>query len=70
MRIRLLLLRESTALNSKLGQDVRFNLVRVGQLVHLVEEPHNGQDLAQSFVIEAEFLDGGGVGVDAEAPLL
>src|SRR5262249_55111138 len=49
------------------GQDVRLDLVAVGQLVHQVEEPHHRQHLAEPLVVQPEPLHGGGVAVDSVA---
>jgi hypothetical protein len=38
-------------------QNVRLDLVGVGQLVHLVVKTDDREDLAQGFVVQAEFLD-------------
>jgi len=51
----------------RLRKDVRLDLVGIGELVHLVEKTNHSQDFPQSFLVQAELLDGGSVAIDAIA---
>ena len=51
-----LVTRGDPSLLRPLGQHVRLDLIAVGQLVHLIEQSHHRQHLAQGFVVEAHLL--------------
>lgn len=46
-------------------QDVRLDLVGVGEAVHQVEQADDGQHLAQTLIIQTQPLHGGGVRIDS-----
>lgn len=48
-----------------LGENVRFHLKCVRELVREIEQANHGEQFAEPFVVEAEPLDRGGVGVDS-----
>jgi hypothetical protein len=46
-------------------QHIRFNLIRIGEAIHLVEQANHSQHFAQAFVVQPQPLHGGRVRVDS-----
>jgi hypothetical protein len=52
------------------GEDVRLDLVGVGEAVHQVEQPDDGQHFAQTLIVQTQPLHGGGVRVNSVATVV
>jgi len=51
-------------------QDVRLDLIGVGEAVHQIEQSDDGQHFAQTLIIQTEPLHGGSVRVDSVAAII
>ncbi len=55
---------------ARFREDIRFDLISIGETVHQIEQADDGQHLAQTLIVQTQPLHGGGVRVNSVAAIV